>query len=79
MEKENILSEVQTIFRDILDNENIVLKATTKASEVKGWESLTHLQLIVSIEKHFNIKFSSEEYFSWKNVGEIIDSIQIKL
>ena len=74
-----ILLEVQTILRDILDNENIVLKTTTVSNDVKGWESLTHLQLIIAIEKHFKIKFSSEEYFSWKNVGEIIDSIQSKL
>ena len=79
MEKEQILSEVQTVFRDILDNENIVLNAATTANEVEGWDSLTYIQLIVAIEKHFKIKFTSKEIFSWENVGEMVDRIQGKL
>ena len=78
MEKEQILSEVQTVFRDILDDGNIVLKAATTANDVEGWDSLTHIQLIVAIEKHFKIKFTSKEILSWKNVGEMMDSIQSK-
>ena len=79
MEKEQILSEVQTIFRDILDNKNIVLKPETIINEVEGWESLTYIQLVFSIEKHFKIKFISNEYYSWKKIGEIMDAIQQKL
>ena len=79
MEKEQILSEVQTIFRDILDNKNIVLKPKTIINEVEGWESLTYIQLVFTIEKYFKIKFISNEYYSWKKIGEIIDAIQQKL
>ena len=78
MEKEKILSEIQTVFRDVLNNEYIVLEATTTASDVEGWDSLTYIQLIVAIEKHFKIKFTSKEIFFWKNIGEMIDNIQNK-
>jgi len=79
MEKVKILSEVQDIMRDILDEPSIVLTETTTANDVEGWDSLTHVQLIVAIEKHFKIKFSSKEILSWKNVGEMLGAIDSRL
>ena len=78
MEKNEILAEVQDIFRDVLDNEEIVLNADTVADDVEEWDSLTHIQLVVAVEKHFKIKFTSKEILSWKNVGEMIDCIASK-
>jgi acyl carrier protein len=79
MNKQEILQKVQTIFRDVLDEENIFLTDTTTANDVEGWDSLTHIQLIVAIEKHFGIKFTSKEILSWQNIGEMIFGIQSKL
>lgn len=78
MERETILAKVQEIFRDILDEDEIELKDNTTANDVDDWDSLTHIQLVVAIEKAFKIKFTSKEILSWKNVGEMIDSIQGK-
>lgn len=78
MEKNQILAEVQEIFREVLDNEEIVLNNATTADDVEEWDSLTHIQLIVAIEKHFNIRFTSREILSWQNVGQLIDSIANK-
>lgn len=78
MEKQEILSRVQEIFCDVLDNEDLVLTMTTTASDVEDWDSLTHIQLIVAIEKHFGIKFTSKEILSWANVGEMVDCIDSK-
>lgn len=78
MEKNQILEEVQEIFRDVLDNEEIELQDATTADDIEEWDSLTHIQLIVAIEKHFKIKFTSKEILSWKNVGEMIDCIAAK-
>jgi len=79
MDKTHILSEFQRIMRDMLDDEHIVLAETTTAGDVEGWDSLTHIQLVVAIEKHFKIRFSSKEILSWKNVGEMIDCIFTKM
>ena len=79
MEKSEILSQVQDIFRDVLDEESIVLEESTTANDVEEWDSLTHIQLIVAIEKHFKIKFLSKEILSWKNVCEMADSIASKI
>jgi len=79
MEKKEILYTVQEIFREILDNEEILLSEETTANEVEEWDSLTHIQLIVAIEKMFKIKFNSREILSWKNVGEMVGSIQSRV
>lgn len=78
MEKTEILEKVQEIFRDVLDNEDIVLSNDTTADDIDEWDSLSHIQLIVNIEKSFKIKFTSKEILSWKNVGEMIDCIANK-
>lgn len=78
MERNEILSKVEEIFRDVLDNEEIVLNDTTTANDIEEWDSLTHIQLIVAIEKYFHIKFTSKEILSWNNIGELVDSIVIK-
>lgn len=79
MDKNEILDRVQDIFRDILDEESILLTSETTANDVDEWDSLSHIQLIVAIEKSFKIKFSSREILSWKNVGEMVDNINAKL
>ena len=75
MERNQILAEVEEIFRDVLDNEEIELQDATTADDIEEWDSLTHIQLIVAIEKHFKIKFTSKEILSWQNVGQMIDCI----
>ena len=79
MEKNDALLTVQEIFRNILDNEDIILSDDTTADDVEEWDSLTHIQLIVAVEKKFKIKFNSKEILSWKNVGEMLDAICTKL
>ena len=79
MTQEDILSKVQNIFRDVLDEENISLTSQTTANDIEEWDSLTHIQLVVEIEKSFKIKFTSKEILSWKNVGEMVETIHAKL
>lgn len=78
MEKNDYLARVQDIFRDVLDNEDIVLNMETTADDIEEWDSLSHIQLIVAIEKDLKIKFTSKEILSWNNVGEMIDAISRK-
>lgn len=75
---DKVLSELENIFRDILDEDSLNLTRETTANDVDGWDSLTHIQLIVAIEKKYKVKFSSKEILSWKNVGELLDSLQAK-
>jgi acyl carrier protein len=75
----DILSQLTIIFRDILDNKEISLNDHTTADDIEEWDSLSHIQLIVGIEKHFRIRFKTAEITTFKNVGELHRSIQSKL
>lgn len=79
MERSEIFKKVNEIFCDELDNEDIVLNDDTTTDDVEEWDSLSHVQLIVAIEKAFGIKFTSNEILSWSNVGQLVDSIENRL
>jgi acyl carrier protein len=78
MDAEKILKDVNQIFIDVLDNEDIVLTRESSAKDIEEWDSLNHIQLVVAIEKHFKQRFTSLEIQNWKNVGEMCDAIAAK-
>lgn len=75
----DVLNQTTTIFRDILDNETITVSPETTADDIEEWDSLSHIQLIVALEKHFKIKFTTQEITSYKNVGDMAESILRKV
>jgi len=79
MEKNEILNQVLSVFHDVLDNEDIVLTYETTANDIEEWDSLSHIQLVVAIEKKFKLRFTSKEIQSWKNVREMLDCIKEKV
>lgn len=79
MSREETISKIQDVFRDVFDNEEITVSESTSANDIEEWDSLTNIQLIVSIEHEFGIKFDSEEMTSWANVGEMAANIESKI
>lgn len=79
MERNELLKQINVIFIDILDDEDLLINDLSTAENVEEWDSLTHIQLVVAIEKHFKIRFTSKEIQSWKNVGEMLDTISQKI
>ena len=75
MDKKEILGKLDVIFEDIIDEGSVTLTDASTADDVDGWDSLTNIQLVVEIEKQFDVRFSSEEITTWKNVGDMIDCI----
>lgn len=79
MDSSDILKEINKQLVRVTNNEAIVLSKQSTAGEIPEWDSLTHIQLIVELEKCFKIKFTSTEISNWKNTGDIIQSIQSKI
>jgi len=79
MERSAILEKLNGIFTDVLDNDDIKINETSTANDIEEWDSLTHIQLVVAIEKSFKVKFTTYEIQIWKNVGDMVNSIQAKL
>ena len=78
MERKEIFEKLNEIFIDVLDLDECELTDETSANDIEEWDSLNHIQLIVAIEKVFNLRFTSEEILEWNNVGEMVDSILAK-
>lgn len=78
MERKEIFDKLNEIFCDVLDLDKVELKDETTAEDIEEWDSLSHIQLIVAIEKAFGVKFTSLEIMKWKNVGEMVDSLLAK-
>jgi acyl carrier protein len=78
MERQEIFKQLTEIYCNVLNVDNLMLSETTTAEDIEEWDSLSHIQIVVAIEKHFHIKFSSLEIMRWKNVGEMVDSISQK-
>jgi len=62
---------LQVVFRDIFDDDSIVLREDMTAADVANWDSLNHIDLIVAIEREFKVKFTTAEVTTLKNVGQL--------
>jgi acyl carrier protein len=67
-----ILTRLTSIFREVFDDDDLVLKPELTANDVDGWDSLAHIRLILSVQKAFGVKFSAVEMSRLKNVGDLI-------
>ncbi len=76
--KEEIYERLNKVFRDIFDDEEIIVKPETTANDIEDWDSLEHINLIVAIEQEFGMKFNMNEVTTMKNVGEMVDIIIAK-
>ncbi|MBR6158799.1 MAG: acyl carrier protein [Lachnospiraceae bacterium] len=79
MTHEEIMEKVQRIFRDVFDDDSLMIYDSTNSSDIEDWDSLEHITLVVSMEKEFNLKFDLKEVNALANVGEMVDLIASKL
>ena len=79
MNKNEILAKVQEVFREELEVEDLELTYETTADDVEEWDSLSHVQLVMALEKAFKIKFTSREILTWNNIDNLVNCINSKL
>jgi acyl carrier protein len=77
------ITELQDVFREVFDDDDIVLSNTTTAADIDGWDSMMHINLIIAIEKRFGVKFAAAEISKTKgddqNIGSLIAMLESKL
>lgn len=78
METAAIYDKLNQIFKDVFDNDAIAVTPELTADDVEEWDSLTHIRLVLTVEKAFGVKFSASQVGKLKNVGEFVALIQSK-
>ena len=73
--KKKILKKISPIFIKIFKNKKLRIKFNSSAKNIKNWDSLAHINIILNIERMFKIKFKVSEIAELKNVGEMVDLI----
>ena len=75
MEFNEVMGLLHPIFRDVFDDDELVIETKTTANDIDGWDSLTHIRLVISIEKAFDLRFTAAEISELENVGEMVELI----
>ncbi len=75
MDVKLIYAKLNQIFRNLFDDDSIVIGPNTTAKDIEGWDSLEHITLIATVERTFKMKFKMGEISSMKNVGQMVNII----
>lgn len=78
MGDEKIRTKLNEVFRDVFDDDALTVGDTTTASDVEGWDSLAHVNLIVAVERAFGVSFTTKEIGGLANVGDFVRLIETK-
>jgi acyl carrier protein len=73
------LETLTEVFRQVFEDPSITLTPETTADDIEGWDSLSHVNLIMAVENRFGVAFKPKERLSFKNVGELARSVESKL
>jgi acyl carrier protein len=73
------ITKLNGIFCQVFDDDSITIARETTADDIDGWDSLSHMNLIVAVEMGFKIKFNAKDIRVLKDVGDLIDIIDKKL
>ncbi len=75
MKREEIYKKLTEIFRDVFDDETLIINDNTSADDIDEWDSLSHISLISAIEYEFDFRFDMKAVQKLENVGQMVDLI----
>ena len=76
MTREEVFNKVENIFKDIFDDSILSIEDSTNSDDIEEWDSLSHINLIVAIEKEFKVQFNLDELQKLVNVGDMVHLLQ---
>ncbi len=77
--EDSVLETLTKVFREVFPGTVLALSRQTTAADVKGWDSLTHITLMLSVQRAFRVRLSASETSQLRNVGALIDLLRSKL
>jgi acyl carrier protein len=72
----NLLFEVQNIFREVFDDDEMTVTLETGSKDIDGWDSVAQVKLVLAVEERFGFQFSEDEVSSIKTVGGFVEAIE---
>lgn len=72
------LSLLNSVFREVFDDDEINIAPEMTADDVDGWDSLSHVNLILAVETSFHVRFSQKDLLKMKNVGDLVNAIEAR-
>jgi len=79
MKTEEIYAQLLDVFKNVFENNSIVIEESTTANDIENWDSMTHLMLITEIETDFKIEINGMDVMNLHNVGNLVSLIERKL
>jgi acyl carrier protein len=74
-----VIDELKTVFEEVFDQKGLVLSPSTTANDVEGWDSMSHVTMLMAVEDHFGVEFKPYEIANLVNVGALIALVEKKL
>lgn len=65
------MDELTTIFRDVFQDDELSIAEDMTAADIEDWDSVMHINLILSVEEHFGVRFKSSEVARLQSIGEL--------
>jgi acyl carrier protein len=78
MDESDIYARLTEIIQDIFDDNSVTATPALMAKDVDGWDSLTHIRLMLTVEKTFKVKFSTSEIGNLETVGDLVTIIRAR-
>lgn len=72
------IKQLEAIFKDVFDDEGLIICADTTASDIDEWDSLSHIRLILQIEQRFSVRFNASEIEKLENVGQMVELLRAR-
>ena len=75
---QELIDRLNRVFREVLEDDSIVLAPSTTAADIEGWDSLSHVQLVLAAEREFNVRLRASEIGGLENVGAFVELLERK-
>ena len=70
------LFAIQNIFREVFDDDSLVVTPETGGKDIDGWDSVAQVKLVLAIEEQFGFQFSEDEVSSIRSVGGFVEAVE---